>query len=88
MRNLGEKSSEWLLEIGVSKRSQIEAIGSVEIYRRLRQVGIPASLNLVYALEASILDIDWRELAPEAKVDLKQQIADLNLGKFKKYGKE
>ncbi len=55
LKNLGPKSEKWLNEIGIYSISDIKRIGSVEIYRLLKQNGVAASLNLVYALEGAII---------------------------------
>lgn len=68
LANLGPKSQSWLNEIGVHTRADIERIGSLEIYRLLREHGIPASLNLVYAIEASE---HWTRLSPSLKAELR-----------------
>lgn len=77
LRNLGGKSEIWLNEIGVYTREDLEKLGSLEIYRILRQRGYPASLNLVYAIEGALADIDWRELSPNLKAELRTAIRNL-----------
>lgn len=71
LRNLGTKTEKWLNEIGIYGRKDLERFGSVEIYRILKNRGYPASLNLVYAIEAALMGIDWRELPPKLKAELK-----------------
>ncbi len=73
LKNLGPRSVEWLESIGIRTRDDLEKIGSIEIHRRLKAAGIPASLNLVYAIEASLLDLDWRELPAELKAQLRYE---------------
>ncbi len=51
LRNLGGKSEEWLNAIGVFTRQDLERLGSVEIYRSLKEAGFPVSLNLVWGIE-------------------------------------
>jgi len=70
LRNLGPKSESWLNEIGVFTLADVRRVGSVEICRLLKHQGLPASLNLVYAIEAMLLEIDWRELPPQLKAEL------------------
>lgn len=74
LRNLGTRSEQWLNEIGVFTRADLERIGSVETYRILKEKGYPVSLNLVWGIEGALADIDWRELSDELKADLRQQI--------------
>lgn len=77
LRNLGPTSTLWLNEIGVFIREDVERLGSVEIYRLLIHHDFSASMNLVYALEAMLLDLDWRELPPNVKAELKTAIRNL-----------
>ena len=74
LRNLGGSSEQWLNEIGVFTRSDLERIGSVEVYRILKERGYPVSLNLVWGIEGALADIGWRELSEEIKASLRQQI--------------
>ena len=74
LKNLGPKSCAWLREIGVDDLADLEARGAVDCYRQLRARGIPASLNLVYAIEAALQGLDWRELPPAEKEKLRDAI--------------
>lgn len=76
-KNLGPKSEQWLNEIGIFSRADIEKIGSVEIYRLLKQRGFPASLNLVYALEAMLMDVHWTKLPANVKAELKMAVKNI-----------
>lgn len=75
MRNLGPKSRQWLAEIGITTFEEIERLGSVEVYRRLK-ASRPreVSLNMLYGLEAAILDIPWQHLPQDVKDQLRTQI--------------
>ena len=75
MRNLGPKSRQWLAEIGITTFEEIERLGSVEVYRRLK-ASRPreVSLNMLYGLEAAILDIPWQYLPQDVKDQLRTQI--------------
>jgi DNA transformation protein len=73
--NLGPKSSMWLNAIGIYTFSDMESVGAVEIYRQLRELGYPASLNLVYAIHGAIINCPWNHLPPDIRDDLRAQIA-------------
>ena len=75
LRNLGPKSRQWLAEIGITTFEEIERLGSVEVYRRLK-ASRPreVSLNMLYGLEAAILDIPWQHLPQDVKDQLKVQV--------------
>ncbi len=74
VRNLGPKSRQWLAEIGITTLDEIEQLGSVEVYRRLK-ASRPrdVSLNMLYGLEAAILDIPWQHLPQDVKDQLRAQ---------------
>lgn len=75
LRKLGPKSREWLAEIGITTFEEVERLGSVEVYRRLK-ASRPreVSLNMLYGLEAAILDIPWQHLPQDVKDQLRTQI--------------
>ena len=77
MKNLGGKSEQWLNEIGILTRADLERLGSVEIYRLLREKGYPASLNLVWAIEEALADTDWREIPGSLKAEIESAIRKL-----------
>jgi DNA transformation protein len=37
MKNMGAKTQEWLAEIGVHSLEDVEALGVIEVYRRLKE---------------------------------------------------
>ena len=78
LSNLGPKSEAWLNEIGVYSKADIERIGSVEIYRLLKQRGLPASLNLVYAIEAMLIGEHWTKLSPRHKAELREAVRQIS----------
>ncbi len=74
LRNLGPKSIEWLNDVGIVTVDDLEALGAVEAYRRVKhRYPRQASLNLLYGLQAALLNIHWNELSPEMKADLRAQ---------------
>lgn len=76
MLNLGPKSSRWLLDAGIRGRSDLEALGAVEAYRRVKAAHPrEASLLLLYALQAALLDCHWNDLPPGMKEALKAEAA-------------
>jgi len=78
LANLGPQSEAWLNEIGVFSRADIERIGSIEIYRLIRERGVPASLNLVYAIEAMLIGEHWTRLSPQLKAELRAGLRRLH----------
>jgi len=77
MKNMGPKSSEWLASIGVHSLEDVAKLGVVETYKRVK-AAYPekVSLNLLYGLQAALLDISWNELPPDIKEELKRQVEE------------
>ena len=77
MKNMGPKSSEWLASIGVHSLEDVAKLGVVETYKRVK-AAYPekVSLNLLYGLQAALLDISWKELPPDIKDELKRQMEE------------
>ncbi|MCB9905482.1 MAG: TfoX/Sxy family DNA transformation protein [Planctomycetes bacterium] len=67
MRGLGPKSVEWLRDAGVETPAQLEQLGSVGAFLRVRSQQPKVSLNLLYALEGALLDVHWAKLPADLK---------------------
>ena len=75
IKNMGPKSSAWLHEIGIDSLEDLEAIGAVEAYRRLKAARTTeVSLNALWGMQGAILNIHWNMITPEMKAELKAQI--------------
>jgi hypothetical protein len=77
MKNIGPKSSEWLASIGIHTLDDVAAIGVVETYKRVK-VAYPdkVTLNMLWGLQAALLDIPWNELPSDIKEELKRQVGE------------
>jgi DNA transformation protein len=69
--NLGPRSAEWLEQVGIRTRADLERVGSVAAYRKVRDAGLESSLNLLWALEGALLEVRWDRLPPPVKEDLR-----------------
>ncbi|WP_394692244.1 TfoX/Sxy family DNA transformation protein [Hyphobacterium sp.] len=72
IRNLGPKTALALSEVGIHSRADLERIGAVEAYKRLRDRAGKVSLNALYAMQAGLMDVDWRHLPDELKAALRE----------------
>ncbi len=70
LRNLGPTSAAWLREAGISTISELSRLGPVAAYRLVKSKQPKASLYLLWALSAGLLDLDWRELSDQEKLRL------------------
>ena len=75
MKNMGPKSRQWLASVGIHTLDDVARTGVVETYRRVK-AAYPekVSLNLLYGLQAALLDLPWSELPPDMKEELKKQV--------------
>ena len=77
LRNLGPKSVEMLAEVGITTADQLRELGSVEAYHRMKfAFGNRVSLNALWAIEAGLRGIDWRQLTADDKAALKAALHD------------
>lgn len=77
LKNLGPVSLKWLEEIGVRSLADLEQIGPVDAFCRVKALGHRPSLNFLYALEAAVLDKDWRELEERTKAELRNSVTGI-----------
>jgi DNA transformation protein len=75
IKNMGPKSSEWLASVGIHSLDDVAALGPVEAYKRLK-AAYPdkVSLNMLWGLQAALLDLPWNELPPDIKDELRKQL--------------
>ncbi len=71
--NLGPRSMEWLRQAGIHSRAELEELGAVEAYRRVRAQQPRASLNLLWGLAGALLGLPWNELPPDLKERLRRE---------------
>ena len=88
LRNIGPKSAAWLRQTGVRTQEDLEAVGSLAAYVRVKRAGFKPSLNLLYALEGAILGCHWQEIPEERRNELVavagEEVAKLPLPKGKR----
>jgi hypothetical protein len=70
LRNIGPKSAAWLRQVGLRTRDDLQAIGAVEAFMRVKRAGFKPSLNLLYALEGALLDCHWQQVPDERRSEL------------------
>jgi DNA transformation protein and related proteins len=74
MKNMGPKSSEWLAAVGIHTLDDVAKLGVVETYKRVK-AAYPekVTLNMLWGLQAALLDLPWNELPPYIKETLRKQ---------------
>lgn len=88
LRNIGPKSAAWLRQTGIRTQADLEAVGALAAYVRVKRAGFKPSLNLLYALEGAILDVHWQDIPDERRSELVlaagDEVAKLPLPKYKR----
>jgi hypothetical protein len=88
LRNIGPKSAAWLRQTGIRTQEDLEAVGSLAAYVRVKRAGFKPSLNLLYALEGAILGCHWQEIPEARRAELVavagEEVAKLPLPKGKR----
>lgn len=70
IRNIGPKSMAWLRQTGIRTQAELEAVGSLAAYVRIKRAGFKPSLNMLYAMEGAILGCHWQEIPAERRSEL------------------
>lgn len=70
LANLGPKSAANLVAAGIHSFAEIQRLGAVETYVRVRLAGFPVSLNLLWALEGALSGKPWQAVAREDRTSL------------------
>jgi DNA transformation protein and related proteins len=79
VRNLGPKSRAWLAQLGIHDLEALRRNDPFRLYARLLEMGVPASLNLLYALIGAAEDRDWREVQRTERSGILLRLDDMGL---------
>ena len=75
LRNIGLRSAQWLISVGILTAEDLYRVGVIESYLRVRDAyPDQVTLNLLYALQGAALDLPWNELPPEMIDELQRQV--------------
>lgn len=69
--NLGPQSERMLAAAGIDTVRELDELGAIEAYRRILATGERPTVVMLWALEAALLDIDWRALTEEHRDSLR-----------------
>lgn len=67
LRNVGPKSAAWLRQVGVRTQGDLEALGAVAAFIKVKRAGFRPSLNLLYALEGALLGCHWQQVPEDRR---------------------
>lgn len=67
MLNIGPKSAAWLRQVGVRTQADLDALGAMATFMKVKRAGFRPSLNLLYALAGAERGCHWTALSVEEK---------------------
>ena len=70
LRGLGPKSIAMLETAGITTEEALRTLGSIQAFCRVKAAGCKPSLNLLWALEGALSDVDWREVSQQHRTSL------------------
>ena len=70
IKNIGPKSMAWLRQTGIRTQADLESVGSLAAYVRIKRAGFKPSLNMLYAMEGAILGCHWQDIPAERRSEL------------------
>lgn len=73
LKNLGATSINWLNAVGIANKDDLETVGPVEAYTRVKRLNIKVSKVFLYALYGALNDREWQNLTDIEKNNLVEQ---------------
>ncbi|MDO3386110.1 TfoX/Sxy family protein [Gilvimarinus sp. SDUM040013] len=70
LKNLGMASVNILRAVGISSYQDLQAMGAVNAYLKIKERDISVSKVMLYALQGALMDVHWNDLSPELKQQL------------------
>lgn len=72
---LGPTTSGWLRRVGIHSVADLKKTGVVDVYLRLEhEYPDRVSLNALWALQAEVMGIDWRDVPAAVKARLRKEV--------------
>jgi DNA transformation protein len=76
--SLGPKSQKMLADVGIADAAQLDAVGAIETYRRLKaKFPKVVSLNMLWGLYAAVNRIPVADLTPDMKEQLQALLTEV-----------
>ena len=65
--NIGPKSAAWLRQVGVRTLEDLQRLGAMAVFMKVKRAGFRPSLNLLYALAGAEQGRHWATLTADEK---------------------
>lgn len=79
LKGLGPKSQQMLATIGIMDDGSFLASDPFELYRRLKEAGTSASLNLLYGMIGAQENCHWQEVKATQRTTILLRLDDMGL---------
>jgi DNA transformation protein len=76
MPGLGPASAKMLAAAGITTKEKLMAMGAVQAFLAVKRAGLPASLNLLWALEGALTGEKWQDVARVHRASLLLALSD------------
>ena len=68
LKNLGPKSAEQIVAVGIDGPDEIRELGAAEVFHRVKsRFPDSTSLNLLWALQGALMEVHWHDVPDEIK---------------------
>lgn len=75
LRNIGPKTAEKLASVDILTAGDLKKAGAAETYARLKSLYPDRiKLNTLWVLQGAIVGVDWREVPPVLRVELRREV--------------
>ena len=76
LKNLGKTSVQWLNAVGIRNLEQLQEVGAVGAYLKVKDRGFRVSRVLLYALEGALTGTHWNDIEQERKTLLLREAGE------------
>ncbi len=73
LKNIGETSERLLNQVGIQTVEDLERVGVVKAWKRVKAIEPSANLAGLYALQGALMDIHWNALPDDIKLQLRDE---------------
>jgi len=73
LKNIGEKTADWLIDVGITSPQQIELLGAIAVYRQLRSK-YPVNRTALWALQGALMNIPYNQIPEDVKEILLEEL--------------
>jgi len=70
LKNLGSATVNILHAVGINSYADLQQLGPVAVYQRVKERDIHVSKVMLYALQGALTNTHWNDLEPDLKLKL------------------